>query len=301
MSSLGPLPVHVRHYRGETTESYWGRLCRANALTQTDLWLAMRHIYPDLPVGVTPRKAIDQIEVLGGMQGRLRNGVNGLGCGHREATQRVDCPRCRMLPVPVTLCRRCTGGELVTAARPSGPICLRHARWHADKNDLDMSGHPKHEAAQRILNGPLLLRGVSYRSSEVEAATELLCLRRNGSNPDGEEQRQDLQMELLPASVQAVYFLTDDRVAQVLMQPRIGSHALALVIDQIVTAAVRGRRAVHQVRNGLKVEGRELWVNGVSLPLQGGCALTPFGQMILPRASTVRARLLRHRSELLPG
>lgn len=38
MSSLGPLPVHVRHYRGETTESYWGRLCRANALTQTDLW-----------------------------------------------------------------------------------------------------------------------------------------------------------------------------------------------------------------------------------------------------------------------
>lgn len=178
MTSRLGLPISVRLYPGETAASYWARLCAANAIGEKDLWLALRREDRTLPIRVTPRSALWKIEALGGLpDGALLREAGGRACGHGGATRQVECPSCRMIPAAVALCRRCAGGDQVTVARMHGPVCVRHRRWHGSGRDIPLPGRHKHLLAQRLLNGTLTLRGVPYRSPEVDAAAELLRLR----------------------------------------------------------------------------------------------------------------------------
>ncbi len=297
MSPIRPLPVPVRLYPGEAATSYWSRLCTANAISERDLWLALRHADRGLPTGVSPRAALAYVEALGGLRdGALVRDSGGQACSHGGATRQVECPSCRMIPDAVTLCRRCAAGDRITVARMHGPVCIRHRRW---RNSEGYAPTARHLAAQRRLNGSLARRGVSYGSSEVEAAAELLQLR--ATRDIDIEVHPDPEVQLFPERIELTALLTDDRLANVLMPPGCGGHALATLFDRLVEAHEAGLRASERMLDGLRIQGRELWMGGSAIPLQGGCALTPFAQRVLPRAATIRAHALRHRVELAGG
>lgn len=171
-----------------------------------------------------------------------------------------------------------------------GPICVRHRTWHVAGYGMPSV---KHIAAQRVLNGALALRGVPYRSPEVTAATELLNLRRVAFVRDD----PDVEVRSFPERVALTAALTDDRLANVLMPHVLGGHAVALLFDRIMDAHRAGRRTVERMLDGLRVQGRELWIGVSAVPVQGGCALTPSAQRILPRTKAIRANVLHHRIE----
>lgn len=297
MSPLRRLPVTVRLYPGETAVSYWSRLCKVNAIRELDLWLALRHADRGLPTGVTPRAALSYIEVLGGLrEGELLRDAGGPACGHGGATRQVECPSCRMLPDAVSLCRRCAAGDRVTVRRIHGPVCIRHRRW------LDGDGSVltvRHLAAQRLLNGSLARRGVSYESSEVDAAAELLRLRTSTDVSVPDVGAADVEVRLFPARIELASLLTDDRLANVLMPSGCGPYALAALFGRLVEAHAAGRRATERMLDGLRIQGRELWLGASPVPLQGGCQLTPLARRVLPRATTIRAHALQHRIGLV--
>ncbi|NYD53586.1 hypothetical protein [Microbacterium pseudoresistens] len=275
--------------------SYWSRLCAANAISQKDLWLALRHIDRMLPILVTPRSALGYIEALGGLtEGTLVRDSGGVVCGHGGATRQVECPSCRRIPAPVTLCGRCAAGDQVTVTRIHGPVCVRHRVWLP--SGAPVVADPRHLAAQRQLNGSLALRGVPYRSPEVSAAAELLHL--NAPERDDVIDDPDDEFRLFPSRITLTGLLTDPRFARVLMSHVLGAHALAMVFDRLVAAHALGHRAAEQLLEGLKIQGRELWVGASAVPVRGGCALTPAARRILPRAKTIRAHMLHHRVEV---
>lgn len=292
MSPLRALPVPVRLYPGETAPSYWARLCVANAIRELDLWLALRHVDRGLPTGVTPRAALSYLELLGGLrEGELLRDAGGPACGHGGETRQVECPSCRMMPEAVILCRRCAAGDQVTVRRMHGPICIRHRRWHDGDGSMLTA---RHLAAQRLLNGSLARRGVSYGSSEVDAAAELLRLR-----TAADVGVPEVEVRLFPARIELATLLTDDRLANVLMPSGCGAYALAALFGRVVGAHAAGRRATERMLEGLRIQGRELWIGASAVPLQGGCLLTPLARRVLPRAMTIRAHTLQHRVELV--
>lgn len=297
MNSLSALPISVRLYPGETLSSYWARLCAANTIRQKDLWLALRHKDRLLPVGVTPRSALGYVEALGGLpEGALARESGGLTCAHGGATRQVECPSCRMIPAAVTLCGRCAAGDQIMVSRMHGPICVRHRKWHVGDREIDVVVRPKHLAAQRLLNGSLALRGVPYRSPEIDAAAELLQL--GVSERDGGADDLDDEIRLFPHRVSLAALLTDVRLANVLMPHSLGGHALAMLFDRLVTAHAKGHRAAERVLEGLRIQGRELWIGTVAVPVQGGCMLTDSARHMLPRVKVIRAHVLHHRVEL---
>lgn len=297
MTSRPGLPISVRLYPGETAASYWARLCAANAIGEKDLWLALRREDRTLPIRVTPRSALWKIEALGGLpDGALLREAGGRACGHGGATRQVECPSCRMIPAAVVLCRRCAGGEQVTVARMHGPVCVRHRRWHGSGRDIPLPGRHKHLLAQRLLNGTLTLRGVPYRSPEVDAAAELLRLR----NLEGGCAAELLDDEIpqFPRRIALTARLTDARLANVLMSQGLGGYALAMLFDRVVAAHSLGHRAVDGIFDSLRIQGRELWIGRSAVATQGGCVLTPAARRMLPRVKAIRAHVLNHRVEL---
>ena len=297
MSALASLPIRLSLYPGETPASYWSRLCVANAIAEKDLWLALRKRDRALPIRVTPRSALEYIEVLGGLAaGVLLRDTGGLACGHGGATRQVECPTCRLIPPAVVLCTRCAAGNRIIVARMHGPVCLRHRRWCGRPGDVEAIARPEHLAAQRVLNGPLALRGVHYRSPEFGAAAELLALHRPG---DSVADDREEEVGFFSQRVRLTALLTDSRLVNVLMVPTVGKFALAMVLDRIVTAHVSRRRSVAGVLDGLQVQGRELRIGTCVVPVQGGWPLTPSAQRMVDRAKTIRAHLLHHRVELV--
>jgi hypothetical protein len=78
-----------------------------------------------------------------------------------------------------------------------------------------------------------------------------------------------------------------------------GPYALAALFGRLVEAHAAGRRATERMLDGLRIQGRELWLGASPVPLQGGCQLTPLARRVLPRATTIRAHALQHRIELV--
>lgn len=295
MIMFSSLPIGVSLYPGEIPASYWSRLCAENAIAEKDLWLALRKRDHTLPIRVTPRSALMHIEVLGGLEsGVLLRDTGGLACGHGGATRQVECPTCRLIPSAVVLCTRCAAGQRIVVSRMHGPVCLRHRRWCGSPDDVDIIARPDHLAAQRVLNGPLALRGVPYRSPEVGAAAELLALHSPG---DGVEDDREDEVRSFSRRVRLAALLTDSRLVNILMVPTVGTYALAMMLDRIVTAHVMGHRTAAGVLDGLRMQGRELRIGTCVVPVQGGRPLTPSAQRMLDRAKTIRAHLLHHRVE----
>ena len=295
MTTLASLPISVNLYPGETPASYWSRLCAVNAIAERDLWLALRRRDHALPIRVTPRSALEYIEILGGLAaGGLLRDTGGRACGHGGATRQVECPTCRLIPPAIALCKRCASGRRIIVARMHGPVCLRHRRWCDNADEDDRAVRPEHLTAQRILNGPLALRGVHYGSPEVNAAAELLTLH---APDDGAEDNRDDEARLFSRRIALTALLTDPRLANILMVQTVGAHALAMMFDQIIVAHARGRRSAKNVLDELQVQGRELRIGTCVVPVQGGRPLTPSAQRMLNRAKTIRAHLLHHRVE----
>lgn len=298
MNTLNRLPVLVQLVVGETPESYWDRLCAANLIAPADLWLAMRHVDRGLQIAVTPRSAVDLLEKIGGLRpGQLRIHSGHPGCRHTSATQRVECPRCRMLPEPVTLCRRCSGGERVTAVRRTGPLCVRHARWHDSGEDIDMRGALTHMRAQRLLDGSLHRRGISYHSTEILAAAELLRLHLAiGGQLTDEPLRTELYW--FPRRIELAALLTGERMVLALTESTVSRRAQAWLIDHIVGTFCENPPAARRALESLSVRGRELWIGDPPGVLPPRLVLSPTARQLLPKIPTLRARLLRHRSRL---
>ncbi|EQM86817.1 hypothetical protein L687_09640 [Microbacterium maritypicum MF109] len=110
----------------------------------------------------------------------------------------------------------------------------------------------------------------------------------------------DNEIQLFPRRISLTAVLADARLANVLMPHGLGGYALAMLFDRLVATHAAGRRAVEGLLDGLRIQGRELWNGTSAVPVQGGCVLTPSAKRMLPRAKTIRARVLHHRVELGP-
>lgn len=309
MTEARALPVRVAPVRRETVDSYWSRLCSANAIPPHVLWRSLRRADPTLPLGITPRQASRLVEDLGGVpRGLFGNERRATVCGHVERTQRVRCPHCRMLPPPESLCRRCTSGEIVFVARPAGPICIRHRRWHHAGVDIDVSGIPGLRWPQRQLNGTLRLRGIGYRSAAVVAAHDLLALWRKvecstadaDADADADANADaDRPMEIrdFRVVVSLAVALTDPQSLQTFALPSLGRKAQAILVDSLVRRVLQPANARTSPDSGtpLAFRDRELRIDSAPSRAQGELPLSVFGAALVPRMPTVRARLLRHR------
>lgn len=296
MTRMRSLPVGVRLYPAETVESFWRRLCRANAISSEDLWLMLRHVDRGLPLAVMPRHAEAYVEALGGLSaGHFADSRRSMP-GHKHTAAAFAATRLppRRTSSSVTLCRRCTRGETVVVGRLAGPICVRHRRWHDSGLDLDVRGSSSHLVAQRILNGPLRLRGLAYRTGEAEVARNLIQLWRQTSGQT-HLHTNDAEIIDFPLIVTLVFHLTEPALARALAQRAAGQRAHAVLIDRVVQTALGDGDASEAVAR-IVVQGREALVEDVvvwSFAERG--TLTPLAQELVSRVPTLRSRLLRHR------
>ncbi len=160
MSAARAFPVRVRAFAGESPESYFRRLCEANAVTERDAWLVLRHQDPALWYEVGCPLGARYVAALGGLPDDFFTSVIGLAGAAGGESMGIAARAARREPSPpAPLCRRCARGEVVLALAPSGPICLRHRRWVA--HDIDTRQLPRHNSAQRCLNGTLRGRGIA--------------------------------------------------------------------------------------------------------------------------------------------
>lgn len=284
---MRPLPVAPKPYFAETPASFFFRLCDANAIDLTDLWLSMRRVRPDLPLGVLPQYALPMVEALGGLPighfSKWRGELVPHGRRARSTKGHVQ-PRS-------VLCRRCTRGEIVEVARHTGPVCVRHRRWHDGKIDVDLDGHTSMLAAQRTLNGGLSERGIAYRSTEGLVVRELVHVWHRVQTPliaPGTE------IEEFPAITRLIHRLSGPEMIGLLMHTKAGHQAqaaalelafdieLGLVVGATQTVGVKDREVI--------LSGTAIRANGRTIPLG------LFGAYLLPRIPTIRARLLRHQN-----
>ena len=177
MSALPPLPVRVVPLPAETVRSFYRRLCEANGLSQRDLWLHIRHLEPNAPLQLNPSTVPHIVSMLGGLPPLyLPDLTSDRECkGHEPDIWSRLCPRCCGSAASAsTMCRRCAHGDIASLHLQTGPICVKHRRWHLNGLDLDVSTHRAQLAAQRVLNGSLRMRQIHYRSLEAGAVRELI-------------------------------------------------------------------------------------------------------------------------------
>ena len=293
MTAVRALPVAVNAFPGETIDSYWRRLCAANEIDEKDLWLSLRRHDRTLPIAVTPRQSVAQVADLSGH--RFRYGESDQACGHGVRSQRVRCRRCQLLPSVVSMCLRCSSGEKVSLARTTGPICIRHRRWHDNYLDIDVSGYPRHLTSQRALNGSLRLRGVSYQSSEGLVARDLLARYRSTGRGTACS-AQASQLDDFPIVAEIMGALTCPSALDMLTQRRMSRLSRASEIEHIVATTLGGAAS----RGGGSTSDRDGGVRRETGRGQTSPA-SEFAMALAARMPTITARLLRHRNALLAG
>ncbi len=58
--------------------------------------------------------------------------------------------------------------------RLSGPICVRHARWHSNGLDIDVRDYLPSLIAQKRLNGSLHQQSIGYRTPVATIARDII-------------------------------------------------------------------------------------------------------------------------------
>lgn len=139
-----------------------------------------------------------------------------------------------------SMCRRCAAGQEVYVRGMSGPVCVKHRRWHLDGADHDVSDRPRHIASQRRLNGAMKLRGAGYDSHTMTAVRELIFLWGTDDIRRGAAESSVI-FERFPLEVEILVRLTMPDVVRALLSNKTPPPVQALTVAEIVTSVMEGR------------------------------------------------------------
>lgn len=296
------LPVPVRLYPAETVSSYFSRLCLANRISEYEVWRALKQEDPGLGPAVAPRTAIAAIEELGGLRHRTIAPPADISstCKHDPTMWVRACRFCNGAGFgPTTLCRRCTAGDLVFVDRITGPICVKHARWHSNGLDIDIRAHPASLRSQTKLNGSLHQRSIGYRSPVAFVSRDIVNGWWHPARLSKEEIGLEDELRGLPRLVETMTVLTSPTMHQLLTHDHASHRAIAGVLMRIGAVARSGDNitrfaetiSVDEHRSSFRIGG-ETWP--LSSPRSGPALEAP--EKLWRRILTVRAALLQHRN-----
>jgi len=290
-------PVRVRAFAGESPESYFRRLCEANAVTERDAWLVLRHQDPALWYEVGCPLGARYVAALGGLPDDFFTSVISLAWAADGESMGIAARAARREPppAPALLCRRCARGEVVLALAQSGPICLRHRRWVA--RDIDTRHLPRHNSAQRCLNGTLRGRGIGYRSSAIAATREALRRVKGERLPGRKDAIVPLEVEMceFPDVVRLTALLTSDAMVRLLLNYELGTATRGIAIAYVAHVFLAGHGAADAIA-AIRTAGREMSL-GRGIPVIGPYTrvadLPEFASAITGSNDGIRTRLLR--------
>lgn len=251
------LPIAVRPVDGETSESHFTRLATANSLTPEALWSHLRALHKQLPFKRDAQLATTELEALGGLreswfvENRYRH-LLPLRCHHTK-WKFSTCLICCRVPAAQSGCLRCGHGERTQVTTRTGPICLRHQRWHYQDIDLDVSGLPAYLAAERRLRHDLGSRGISLETGELQLACILLKdwnmpVGRDrlisgraveGKEGDDPDHIRNGFASVFPEAVELTCVLTDPEFTNLLLSPRWSPSQHAHLLSSVVTPITR--------------------------------------------------------------
>ncbi len=296
MSALRAFPVRVRAFAGESPESYFRRLCEANAVSERDAWLVLRHRDPALWYEVGCPRGARYVAALGGLPDDFFTSVIGLAGAVGGESMGITSRAVRQQPSPpAPICRRCARGEVVLALASSDPICLRHRRWVA--HDIDTRQLPRHNSAQRCLNGTLRSRGIVYRSAAIAATREALRRVRREQLPRRKDSVVPLELEMseFPEVVRLTALLTSDAMVRVLLNDELGTATRGIAIAYVTHVFLAGHAAADAIET-IRTAGREMSLGrstAVIGPYTRVADLPDFASAITGSNDSIRIRLLR--------
>lgn len=295
------LPVPVRFYPDETVSSFFSRLCAANQISEYEAWRALRQEDPELGIAVTPPIARVAIEELGGLRrdAMLRIRRSYSTCKHDPTMWVRACTFCNGRGFgPTTLCRRCARGDLVFVERSSGPICVRHARWHSNGLDIDVRDYFPSLIAQKRLNGSLRLSALAYRSPVATVARDIVNEWWHPARLSPEQIGLEKELLDLPRLVETMTALTSPELHALLTHERASHRAIAAVLMRMGAVARAGGN-ITRFTETIRVDephaalhvGGEVW----SLTSSSSGPALGAPERLWRRILTVRAALLQHR------
>ncbi len=152
-AQLQQLPIRVRRFHGESSDSYFRRLVIANHLGPQTV---RRYLYASGLIagpGSTGEDFVVAVSALSGISVSLLD-------------SRTDNGSYTLRPI----CRCCAHGNSIMALNNSGFVCMRHQRWCDDRSDLNISSLPELVQAERRFRKIIAPKGVSRTDEAI-----LLC------------------------------------------------------------------------------------------------------------------------------
>lgn len=285
------LPVRVRMYRDESPTSYFSRLCSANRVTEHTVWRNFREEDPLLGPNISAFAARDALCELAALPPRSfkDNGHRYASmCGHDPTQWIRSCSYCNgTSPGLMSLCRRCTQGELVLVERAVGPICVKHARWHANGLDVDVRSFDLARNAQKRLNGGLHASSIGYRSTIAAVARDAMNGWWHPARSSSEQVGLAQEIGQLPQLIELVLSLSSTRMFDLIDNSSVSNRDLAELLISLGNAALHGDSLVEVLHAASQaVDGRrsgrptEESSDGVAQAVR--------------RMKTIRSQLLRH-------
>jgi hypothetical protein len=235
------LPISARPVDGETSESYFGRLATANSVPAESLWGYLRKLHAGLPIKRTAELATLELEILGGIpplwfRNNRQHHLLPIRCPHTRWKMAI-CTTCSRLPAPQSGCLLCGHGHATQVTTRTGPICLRHNRWHYDSSDVDITQLAGHVDAEKVFRRTLTARGISLETGELHLASELILAweqpELRGQGTDG-----GLLLPLFPLAVSLAVALTDPEFVELLLSPRWSPSQHATLLSMTITHLV---------------------------------------------------------------
>jgi hypothetical protein len=235
------LPGSVRPVDGETSESYFSRLATANSVAAESLWGYLRKLHTGLPVKRDPELATLELEALGGIpplwfRGNRQRHLLPIRCPHTRWNMTV-CATCSRLPSPQSGCLRCGHGYATQVTTRTGPICLRHNRWHYDSTDLRLTESAGHVAAEKTFRRTLTARGISLETGELRLASHLIRAWEPPVLGALEASGGEL-FHTFPLAVDLAVALTDPEFVGLLLSPRWSPSEHATLLSMTITEVV---------------------------------------------------------------
>jgi len=304
------LPATVDPFPGETVRSLYIRLVERNSLTTGELWTAFRKMQQGLPLRTTPEVVPRLVEQLAG----LPDGWFGRDDTERRLFIRCihsgwaheRCRECSPLPTPLTMCRRCTGGQRVEGQSRSGAFCGHHRRWHYGGRDDEVVLASRFLRAERCLTGPLWSRGIGLDTGELELACELLSTYRELTDGDvASSDAAERLRDFYPEAVQLTAFLTEPSAQAFLNNTHIGCLPVVALIEASVAAVdSRSPSRLKDIREVFQTSGRDARVYAAaSTMVRHGrsIAVGELGTRVRGSGPRLRAVFLRHSDARRPS
>lgn len=285
------LPVRVRMYRDESPVSYFSRLCAANRVTEHAVWRILREEDPLLGLNISPFAARDALCELAALPPRSfkENGHRYAStCGHDPTLWVRACSYCNgTSPGLMSLCRRCSQGELVLVERAVGPICVKHARWHANGLDVDVRSFVEAREAQKRLNGGLHASSIGYRSTIAAVARDAMNGWWHPARSSSEQVGLAQEISRLPQLIELVLSLSSRPLFDLFDDGSVSNRELAELLISLGKAALHGGSLEDVIQAAVEA------ADGKRSARPAGVVSDEASQAVR-RMKTIRSQLLRH-------